>query len=329
MVGSAVGDIYSAERILSSQTPIANERYTSSSTAIAGATQSHTRIESIQFLRFVAATIVVLYHSTVELGPHMAGDNQSALLRYTRIGAVGVHLFFVISGVIMVFTTYKGGRQMLSPGAFLLRRLIRIFPIYWLYCALYLVISSGPIDFGANLSALLLIPPFSAMIIGPGWTLSYELYFYFAFAIALSLRKLKLVLTSVALCFFASIGLRVLFFHPNNLSPLDVATNPLLIEFILGTWIGAMLVANRRLPCLLADAMTAVGICGLALWLIFDLGSLPSLITWGIPSALIVGGMAFREQRIGSFGLRRLSALGDSSYSLYLIHMLLLTLCVP
>jgi hypothetical protein len=69
------------ERILSSQTPIANERYTSSSTAIAGATQSHTRIESIQFLRFVAATIVVLYHSTVELGPHMAGDNQSALLR--------------------------------------------------------------------------------------------------------------------------------------------------------------------------------------------------------------------------------------------------------
>jgi exopolysaccharide production protein ExoZ len=178
------------------------------------------------------------------------------------------------------------------------------------------------------LAALLLIPPFSAKIIGAAWTLSYKLYFYIAFAIPLTLRNLKLVLGSLAFCFFVSIGLRGLF-HPPGLSPLDVATKPLLIEFLFGTWIGAMPVASRRLPCLLADVMTAVGICGLALRLIFDLRSSPSLTTWGIPSALIVGGMAFRGRSIGSFSLRRLSALGDSSYSLYLMHMLLLTLCVP
>jgi exopolysaccharide production protein ExoZ len=99
---------------LSSQTPIFDERYAPSSNAIAGATQSHTTIESVQFLRFVAATIVVLYHATVELGPHMTGDNQSMLLRYSGIGAAGVHLFFVISGAVMVFTTYTQVASRLS-----------------------------------------------------------------------------------------------------------------------------------------------------------------------------------------------------------------------
>ena len=72
------------------------------------------RLNSIQLLRFVAASLVVLVH----------GAQWSP-------GFVGVDIFFVISGFVIATvlprTTFKG---------FVRSRFIRIFPIYWLCLAL-------------------------------------------------------------------------------------------------------------------------------------------------------------------------------------------------
>ena len=52
---------------------------------------------------------------------------------------------------------------------------------------------------------------------------------------------------------------------------------------------------------------------------------LPSVLTMGVPSALLIAGSVFTERggRLPRFA-QRMSFLGDSSYSLYLTHWLLL-----
>ena len=73
-------------------------------------------IYNLQLLRALAALAVVYFHVTSEAGLGLP----------VNIGAHGVDVFFVISGFIIA---YIGAR---SPDGFLLRRLIRIVPFYWL-----------------------------------------------------------------------------------------------------------------------------------------------------------------------------------------------------
>src|SRR5690606_21598318 len=54
---------------------------------------------------------------------------------------------------------------------------------------------------------------------------------------------------------------------------------------------------------------------------------LPSVVIWGAPSALLVAGVLAREAAADApRWVRRVGVLGDSSYALYLIHILIITL---
>src|ERR1700722_4229918 len=66
-------------------------------------------IRSIQFLRFIAATLVVLSHSMLAANDFFDGGVSRATLYFANVGGSGVHIFFVISGFIMVFTSF--GRE--------------------------------------------------------------------------------------------------------------------------------------------------------------------------------------------------------------------------
>ena len=75
-------------------------------------------VVSVQYLRAIAASLVVLHHAL----------NVPALAPfYVRpIGTFGVDLFFVISGYIMWATTAERHR---APTAFWLARIVRIAPL--------------------------------------------------------------------------------------------------------------------------------------------------------------------------------------------------------
>src|SRR6218665_2165317 len=76
---------------------------------------------TIQYLRGFAAMLVLASHALLYplMGEHIA---------FGRLGWLGVILFFVISGFIMVAVTGEGR---FSPLDFLRRRFIRIVPMYW------------------------------------------------------------------------------------------------------------------------------------------------------------------------------------------------------
>jgi len=133
---------------------------------------------SIQFLRFVAAFAVVLSHSEFISGVYWPKDTTASYM--FGFGHVGVHIFFVISGFVMVYSTFARSSEGIPVSDFLWRRFVRIFPIYWIYAAVY-VGFGHQIGMADAVGSLLLLPRYSSLIIGQGWTLSFELYFYICF----------------------------------------------------------------------------------------------------------------------------------------------------
>src|SRR6266567_3039596 len=145
-------------------------------------------ISSIQYLRAVAATMVVYHHARDRL-PGFSEAFPSP------IGQAGVDLFFVISGFIMVVTTWS---KPVSPGVFMLRRVIRIAPTYWIYTTLlafFILVFPSVLKLEVTpahyLYSLLFIPHVSPLdnsvspLLQLGWTLNYEMFFYCVFAVTL------------------------------------------------------------------------------------------------------------------------------------------------
>jgi exopolysaccharide production protein ExoZ len=294
------------------------------------------KILSIQALRFVAAAWVVFHHALGAAHEYSQrlGLPDTALNRFYNLpilGNAGVDLFFVISGFVMVYTTWRTFGQ---PGAardFLARRLIRIFPPYWIcttIVAAALLAYPGQItglawDGGMVLASYLLLPLYSVedlprFLLFPGWTLAYEMYFYLVFFALMWLPR-KWFLALISALFLSSVAARLLLAHRSQ--PLEVITNPLLLEFLFGVWVGHAYfhlreVGPRWSRVLVGASITAFG---LTLFVSLDVGR---VLEWGLPAALLVLGLALAE-RAGRLHVPWLLAeLGNSSYSLYLTHTL-------
>lgn len=285
-------------------------------------------IHSIQILRAVAAMLVVLFHGQLAFSTRIAEpgfDSESYLFAF---GAVGVHIFFVISGFIMVFTSRFDGS--FNAKGFMRRRLLRVYPIYWICAALYLSVYaligiSYDIPLGKIVGALLLLPGDAPAIIGPAWTLAYEMFFYLCFAVTMmaGLNRGLAILTAFFLISIASGALL-----PIDNPVWNLMTNSLLLEFIGGAIIGWMLVKNI-LPKRGGYTLILISVTIFIGGIIWGYDKLPSVVMWGVPSSLLVSGVVIAESaREAPIWIRRIGHFGDSSYALYLVHILVITVVV-
>jgi exopolysaccharide production protein ExoZ len=282
-------------------------------------------IVSVQYLRALAATGVVLHHA---VGPAFIRCGRAAP---GTIGEAGVDLFFVISGLIMWVTT---SRRETSPGDFISHRLIRIVPLYWICTFAFLAITAAsthaaPIDAGDVIRSLLFIPAYDAALAQKtsaffflGWTLMYEMFFYGVFATALLLPRAA-QLPAIIGTLMILVGLGAVASFDGGLS--FTYTSPLLLEFAAGCMIGK-LYEKQLLPSGVAGAtivLIGAGILALTVWY-FPENLHQRTILWGIPSALVVFGTLSLEKLARRKPSRILLLLGDASYSIYLSHIIIL-----
>ena len=153
---------------------------------------SSNKLEGIQILRGYAAMLVVVTHL-------WSVGVISSTLRFSRIGGLGVDIFFVISGFIMCYSLKD--RVLASDSVqFLKKRVFRVYPIYLLvlipFLIQYLSQAKAPVDPLLIIGNLLLSPSFLGspeyrMLVGPAWTLTYELFFYVLFAGAMFSARSK------------------------------------------------------------------------------------------------------------------------------------------
>jgi exopolysaccharide production protein ExoZ len=276
---------------------------------------------SVQALRALAAWVVVCHHfMQIFFDFHPSGPLGRF---FTEKGAVGVDIFFVISGLVIYLSTVD---KDIPVSRFMINRIIRIVPAYWLYTLVMglLVVVASPllphqvVDWQSFLLSLLFIPSENPggyglyPTLNVGWTLNYEMLFYVLFSMVfLFQQRLRPLIIAAALFAFTDVlgrsGLISRFYG-----------NDIVYEFLLGIGIGIL----YRRGWIRERLWLPLVAIGCALLTIKNLAPDVRIVNWGLPSAIIVVACISLEPYLR--GSRLLKTLGDCSYSVYLLHVLVL-----
>lgn len=300
---------------------------------------------NIQFLRFAAAFMVVMYHASKHV--LATGVDQGFLFSAAEAaGFAGVDVFFVISGFIMFYTT-TSSRGVVSSAEFLKRRAARIFSGYWPFFILAAIVFAWarPEHFAASnlIGSLFLWPmPLNELLLDVSWTLSYEMYFYLLFTVlvlfSIRTRMWLLVATLAAVTVFNLIQHFVTHdftpenYYYNTFNGLFY-TSPFLAEFFAGAVVAMF--ARKGSQCLgwLLLVLGIGGFCmagGVNAWVYegkIEQGFhvVPRVLLFGIPSVMMLLGLVNLETHGRQAPARFSLATGGASYAIYLSHTIFFT----
>lgn len=294
---------------------------------------------SLQAVRAGAALLVVLFHigATMSLDKYFGED---VIATYFSFGDAGVEIFFVLSGFII----YHAHRSDISAphklAGYVWKRLTRVYPVYWIifflvyFSALAVPSLAGkvPHDFGRIIQSLLLFPQNKEVVGGTGaavlvvaWSLQYEMIFYLFFAV---------MILNLWAALAIGFGLLIAYFSCSMIFscgfPLSFISADYMLLFGMGmalSWLHNSRHVLKR-PILLAIAGFFL-FTGLALDEIvqshFFINS--RTLLYGLAGAMIILGLARTESEgrvVG--GQQWIQLLGNSSFSLYLIHFPLISI---
>jgi exopolysaccharide production protein ExoZ len=277
----------------------------------------------MHYLRAVAALGVVLFHCLGDAGFDF------------HLGAAGIHLFFVLSGFMMWSIA---GHASARPLSFLLGRIRRIVPMYWIGTAVAVGSTFVVPGFyyqatrrvSMIIKSLFFIPQYGVQggvypVLYLGWTLQYEMYFYLLFALCLlAPARSRFGLLGAVFVTMAAFG--------TVLSPqspaLQTYTNPICLEFLAGALLARFgwRIASPPLAVLVALG-SAIAFC------MSDryepaLGYFAPLVLAATASGLIVGLLSIENQ--GRLPHDRfLLLLGEGSFAIYLFQDLGFALALP
>ena len=298
------------------------------------------RLRSLDALRGIAAMLVVIGHS-VEMGVRelplgSAGRVaiEAVTVEYMNLGRVGVVAFFLLSGYVVPFS-FSHVRPVRS---FLIARLFRLYPAYWASMlaaiALALILSSGPPSAVQILANATMVQKMLGQpdLIPVYWTLFYELLFYAACLGAFLIGKMESpqYLASVVVGLM-TVGLAVAFARYAGVTSSAPIGVPMFLGIMhLGTLArlsdrGDVAGAHRHYRIALVAVLLCVGP-------ITALGFIPHGYSERLIASVagLYAGLAlFLPLRRSELVCRPLFLwLGLISYSLYLIHPLVLDLVV-
>ena len=283
-----------------------------------GATAFFPGLES---LRGVAALAIAIYH--ISWQTHLGPMHFAPLL---------VDFFFVLSGFVMIHTYRSRLESLAAVRKFLTLRLGRLYPLHLATLLCWLLIelakraaASGGIEvapgertvgsFIANLLLIHALGPFNgAQWNVPSWSISAEFWAYVVFA-AVCRRAVF-----AAACVLAFIGLAVCWSTTGDLSSIEIYAFPrCLFGFfsgVLGWRIYSTLVERKIKVAAYWPVAIAVGS---AVFLISKKSGLEDFLAVPIFMLLIVF-VALSN----AFNQRRLVAIGTISYSIYMVHPLVM-----
>ncbi|WP_426237953.1 acyltransferase family protein [Pararhizobium sp. DWP1-1-3] len=294
------------------------------------------KLDSLQVLRGIAASLVVVDHSILR---NAEWANYPAIVRVAApySGTLGVAIFFVISGFIMMHTAGDQFGKMGAPLTFLRKRIVRIVPLYWAATALEAALrlhKGGEIELRTLLTSLFFIPvpvapgEYMRPLLGVGWTLNYEMFFYCIFAVCLLFkRQVGLLLLFSTLAGLVAIGA---IYKPlsDTSAPHGVITfwtDPIILLFAAGAAVSLAAEALRGAVSSIHFFPIAAVI--LSIWaavFLWIVGSYPIPMAWqlgGWAVCILSVGLCVLEEPVPRNLARGLGTqLGDISYALYLFH---------
>ncbi|MCB2251783.1 acyltransferase [Pseudomonas chlororaphis] len=300
------------------------------------------KLDWVQALRGIAAMLVVLCHAR----EYLAGSPNYPLIESIFLpGAMGVDLFFIISGFIMVYSTRNSAGTLEDVKDFAIKRFSRIWPTYTVATILWVFIADAGISYFSSTDNLIVFlksiffipvkdmaPLYFAPIIPLGWTLNFEMYFYAVFGVSLLFKRFRLIamitwigLTVVCLPMLT----RVFSFSPftfYTFAPnyLNLMANPIILEFVAGALIGHMYLTDWIAIKNKAIAFNSLALSiGAVIWYNYSGPAyLHGITNWGAPLILVVLVLAIVSKTFHIQTPAALTWLGKISFSLYLTHFM-------
>ncbi|HAM24511.1 MAG TPA: acyltransferase [Actinobacteria bacterium] len=293
------------------------------------------RLREVDLLRFIAAAAVMLYHFTARLnpawGPNITPVQQfPELSQYTRYGFLGVELFFLISGFVILMTAW--GRRV---GEFAIARFTRLFPAYVfaVFCTTAVVVNFSRIGNEPSLQqiltnmTLLQEPLGIPSVDGVYWSLLIELKFYFLMALVVAFGiTYRRVVSFMGIWLVATVALQAAATQGQSVAFLEFflfprwshyfiagmalfliyrfGSNIVLWSMVFVTWV----ITLSRVPAETAGAERVVGAPISEATLYAGITAL-----FLIMALVAVGGLRWMRWRL-------LTALGLLTYPLYLLH---------
>lgn len=314
----------------------------------------HSRNASIDGLRGFLAFFVFLHHASI-----WYFDLQTGVWTippsnfYTHLGQSSVALFFMITAFLFSTKlleargkTSASGQPVLRSPVFWQRlyvsRLLRLTPLYFFMLALVLLVTAIVSDFqlreplpvllksiGAWASFIILGRPdlngvvtTSRMIAGVNWTLPYEWFFYFSLPLLALLASFLRVLPSWPYLLFSAVAMTGLWLKVFPWQP-----NPIYGYAFMGGVATAVIVRWPRLLRALNSPWgsrfggVAAVLCLAYVFRHFSTANTVPALAWLTVAFTI---LASGNGLFGFLHSRAAQTLGDASYSIYLLHGLVM-----
>jgi peptidoglycan/LPS O-acetylase OafA/YrhL len=290
------------------------------------------KLEWLQVLRAIAAIAVLLFHARPIL------PDWAILQKLFSQGFFGVDIFFCLSGYVICATCERREISFSSGIKFIMERLSRIYLGYWPIILLTWAFSRFGIRPIENISEKSIKSIFLLSVsmwdhwLEVAWSLAYEVRFYVVIFIFYFILKLKISFTNILLISlpFVLYGLYFYSFRFNQVIggvwPLRETLSGFYLEFCFGAYMYKLnqdreLRLNQVLylgiPALLLVAAGAFNT-------FFANFELLRAATYGVAAMLILA-VFLAIQNTDWRANKILVAIGDGSYSLYLLHPLLLS----
>lgn len=288
---------------------------------------NNTRVNELDLLRFIAALAVVLFHYAFR---GYAADGLSplaypALQPAVQYGYLGVELFFLISGFVILMTAAPGNLR-----EFAVSRAVRLYPAFWISCTVTFVVMAltgtlprHAVTVGQYLANLTMLSGFVGIpsIDGVYWSLFIELKFYALVAVILLLGHIQQAQLFLAAWLLVT---QVLILFPVGLLRALLITDyaPYFVGGALCYLIWSQGWTKLRGALLAVAWLQALHLSGrgLAEFESHYGSRLDHGIIMAIVSAFFAVMLLIALGRTGYFGRRRWLTLGALTYPLYLLH---------
>lgn len=273
------------------------------------------KLEILQVIRGIAAIGIVYFHT--EYGPWKSAN-------------WGVDFFFILSGFLIMLSTQSGGQK-----RFWFSRIIKICPLYYIMTTIIIILyqivpnmfRSTIVTTETIIKSLLFIPCYAAdgkiyPVYSVTWTLTLEIFFYIIFSICMRLDyKRRGQLAICVLAGLAALGKAIIFDN----AILTFWTDVHLLEFAIGIviyfmykkgiWFGIKRISVLFIVIEIIMLFSGKYILGNYFTIIWNM-------IWG--SCLLITSLTYGYEKCNKF----LVMLGNISYSMYMIHFLLVGLVV-
>ena len=296
----------------------------------------NTRLYNLDYVRGIAAFFIMLYHFL-----DWNGFKYTSSDFFGRIGLYGVAIFYILSGLTL-YHVYFDRLEYSIPALldFAKKRILRIFPLLWLASIssiIFYKFHPSFLDLFLNFTGLFGFFKWDTYFATGAWSIGNELVFYAFFPVFLFLLKYNRIGFFLFSLIIFTIGGYFAFFKLKEALGTEetwkIYVNPLnqVFLFLTGIIIGHYL-KNKKI-----NQITNLSILSLAilLFVFYPTNGASMELTAGLNRiifsslcAVIITCFYKLELQVPNFLHKPLTILGETSYSVYLLHPLVYTVVV-